>query len=39
MGLKSAPDFAQEVMKNVLRGIGDIIDDYLDNIACFANFW
>ena len=40
MGLKCAPDFAQEVMKNVLRGLEDIeVDVYLDNVGCFSNSW
>ena len=40
MGLKCAPDFAQEVMKNVLRGLEDIeVDVYLDNVGFFSNSW
>ena len=45
MGLKCAPDLAQEVMENVLRGIEDK-DVHLDGVGCFlilgittSNIW
>ena len=38
MGLKCAPDFAQQTMENVLRGIDDS-EVYLDDIRCFLNEW
>ena len=38
MGLKYAPDFAQQAMENVLQGIGEY-EVYLDNIGRFSNEW
>ncbi|KAL7460807.1 hypothetical protein ACHAXS_001250, partial [Conticribra weissflogii] len=38
MGLKCAPDFAQQVMKEVLCDVKDI-DIYLDNIGAFSFTW
>ena len=38
MGLKCAPDFAQQTMENLLQGI-DNSELYLDDIGCFFNEW
>ena len=36
MGLKCAPDFAQQAIENVLQGINEL-EVYLDDIGCFSN--
>ena len=38
MGLKCAPDFAQEVMKNILRDIEDT-KVYIEDIGIFYTSW
>jgi RNase H-like domain found in reverse transcriptase len=38
MGAKQSPDFAQEVMEDVLRGIEEC-DVYIDDIGCFDPSW
>ena len=38
MGLKCAPDFAQQAMENLLREINES-EAHLDNIGCFLNEW
>ncbi len=38
MGLKCAPDFAQQIMEHVLCGLNNV-EAYLDNIDIFGNTW
>ena len=37
MGIKQSPDFAQEIIKEVLRGLE--IEAYIDNVGSFDNNW
>ena len=38
MGITQSPDFAQEVMENLMRDIKDA-DVYLDDVGAFSKSW
>ena len=38
MGLKCSPDFAQDVMNNILRDISEA-EVYIDDIGVFSKTW
>ena len=38
MGLKQSPDFAQEIMEDVLHDIEEC-DCYIDDVGCFDSSW
>jgi hypothetical protein len=38
MGLKSSPDFAKEVMKNIFRDVAEV-EVYIDDIGIFSDSW
>jgi hypothetical protein len=38
MGLKCSPDYAQEVVGNILRDVEDA-EVYIDNIGAFSQSW
>ena len=39
MGVKQSPDFAQEIIEDVLRDIADDVEAYIDDIGCFSSTW
>ena len=38
LGLECSPNFAQEVMENILHDVDDC-NCYIDNVGCFSDNW
>ncbi|KAG7350440.1 reverse transcriptase RNA-dependent DNA polymerase [Nitzschia inconspicua] len=39
MDICLSPDIAQDIMENVLQGLNENIEMYIDDIGCFSNSW